>query len=212
MNKISTIQIIDSLAEITRHHDREIIEKSLLKTLDELTTGQEFRLYRVIETKPKIALALLAYSVNGVIETGGKHTKTHCISEHLNAGIEAAVLLGSLEQIQNKAGKITHFIYPAIDRDNEVFAILIQECKKTPDLDILRYAHGLLKVYANYLELIDNSQRDKLTQLLNRETLDKELISILIRNNEKTAGARSNTKKTHLAFGWALSTSIILKS
>lgn len=200
MNKISTIQIIDSLAEITRHHDREIIEKSLLKTLDELTTRQEFRLYRVIETKPKISLALLAYSVNGVIETGGKHTKTHCISEHLNAGIEAAVLLGSLEQIQNKTGKVTHYIYPAIDHDNEVFAILIQECKKTPDLDILRYTHGLLKVYANYLELIDNSQRDKLTQLLNRETLDKELIGILIRNNEKNRRRQIKREKNPLGF------------
>ncbi|WP_404360099.1 GGDEF domain-containing protein [Methylotuvimicrobium sp. KM1] len=200
MNKISTIQIIDSLAEMTRHHDREIIEKSLLKTLDELTTGQEFRLYRVIEAKPKIVLGMLAYSVNSVIDTAGKYAKTHCIPEHLNAGIEATVSLSSLEQVLDKDGRVTHYIYPAIDHNNDVFAVLIQECKKTPDLDILRYAHGLLKVYANYLELIDNNERDKLTQLLNRETLDKELISILIRNNEKNCRRRIKREKNPLGF------------
>ena len=184
MKKINSIQIIDSLAEITRHYDREIIEKSLLTTLTEMSVNQEFRLYKVIETKPNIALGLLAFSVNGVIGTAGIHTKKHFISEHLNSSIETAILSGCLEQVSDQNGKVTHFIYPASDRNNDIFAILIQECKESPDYDILRLVHGLLKVYSNYLELIETNQRDKLTQLLNRETLDREITRILIRNNE----------------------------
>jgi diguanylate cyclase (GGDEF)-like protein len=184
MKKANTIQIIDSLAEITRHYDREIIEKSLLKTLDEFAVKQEFRLYKVIERDPEISLGLLAFSVNGTIETAGLHIKKHVIPEHLSSTIATVIGLGSLEQVTDKYGKVTHFIYPAFDRNNDVFAILIQECKATADYDTPRFVHGLLKVYSNYLELIEHNQRDKLTQLLNRETLDKEITRILIRNNE----------------------------
>ena len=184
MKKINSVQIIDSLAEITRHYDREIIEKSLLKTLSELSVKQEFRLYKVIETEPNIALGLLAFSANGVIGGGGPHTKIHAIPKYLNNGIKAAVLRGGLEQVSDRDGRTTHFIYPAHDHNSDIFAILIQECKNVPDFDMLPLVHGLLKVYSNYLELIDHTQRDKLTQLLNRETLDKNLTSILIKNNE----------------------------
>lgn len=185
MKKVSTIQIIDSLAEITRHYDRDIIEKSLLKTLDELAVKQEFRLYKVIEKEPEIALGLLAFSVNGVIETGGMHTKRHALSPLLNDSIAEVIFHGHVEHVKDSQGTVTNLIYPAFDRNNDVFAILIQDCKESVDFDMPRFAHGLLKVYSNYLELIEQSQRDKLTQLLNRETLDKEITRILIKNNEK---------------------------
>lgn len=185
MKQVSTIQIIDSLAEITRHHDREIIEKSLLKTLDELAVKQQFHLYKVFEKQPEIALGLLAYSLDGIIESGSLHTKKHTLSPLLSNGIATVIFQGSIEQVKNQHGIITHFIYPAFDRNNEVFAVLIQTCKETVDYEMQRFVHGLLRVYSNYLELIDQSQRDKLTQLLNRETLDKEITRILINNNDK---------------------------
>lgn len=184
MKKISTIQIIDSLAEITRHYDREIIEKSLLKTLNDFAVKQEFRLYKVIEKEPVISLGLLAFSVNDIIETAGVHTKKHAIQDSLVNSIATVISHGNVEHITDINGRVTHFIYPAFDHNNEVFAILIQECKEIPDYDTPRFVHGLLKVYSNYLELIEHNQRDKLTQLLNRETLDKEITRILIRNNE----------------------------
>jgi two-component system, cell cycle response regulator len=200
MKKVSTIQIIDSLAEITRHNDREIIEKSLLKTLDELAVQQEFRLYKVIEKEPEIALGLLAFSVNGTIETGGFHTKKYIVPEYLNDSIATVIYQGCIEQIKNNEDDVTHYIYPAFDRKNDVFAILIQDCKETIDYDMPRFVHGLLKVYSNYLELIEQNQRDKLTQLLNRETLDKEITRILIRNNERPRRQSLKRERDPLGF------------
>ncbi|QPK63196.1 GGDEF domain-containing protein [Methylomonas sp. LL1] len=200
MKNISTLHIIDSLAEITRHYDPEIIEESLLKTLNELAVGQEFHLYKVISTKPVITVGLLAFSVNGVIKTTGTHAKQHVISEHLKNGIKAAVLSGGLEQVSDPSGKVTHLIYPALDHNNGAFAILIQECRESPDFDILRTAHGLLKVYSNYLELIEHYQRDKLTQLLNRETLDKEITRLLIKNNETNCRRLLRREKDPMGF------------
>ena len=185
MKNINTIQIVDSLAEITRHHDREIIEKSLLKTLSDLNNSQEFRLYKIIRTKPTITIGLLAFSINGSVEIARRHTKEHVIPNSLKKNIEAAIRLGNIEQVSNTEGKTTHYIYPAFDHNNEVFSILIQDCNENHNYNDLRLVHSLLKVYSNYLELIEYNKRDKLTQLLNRETLDNEITRLLINNNEK---------------------------
>lgn len=75
-----------------------------------------------------------------------------------------------------------YILYPAINKEGKVFALLIQGCEQLPSLDAPRYIHGLLKVYSNYLELIRQTQTDKLTGLLNRETLDKEITRALIKN------------------------------
>ena len=53
MQTINTIQWVDSLAEITRHRDRELIEKSLLKTFNEFEGSREFWVYKVIAIEPK---------------------------------------------------------------------------------------------------------------------------------------------------------------
>ncbi|MDX8398887.1 MAG: hypothetical protein R8K20_01405 [Gallionellaceae bacterium] len=39
----------------------------------------------------------------------------------------------------------------------------------TPSEDVL--VHGILQVFANYYELLDSSQRDQLTGLLNRYSI-----------------------------------------
>ena len=66
----STIRIIDSLAEITRHHDRHVVEKSLLKTIDDLLPGGKSRLYRVeVSVDGEIEVSLLAFSESGYLDS-----------------------------------------------------------------------------------------------------------------------------------------------
>ena len=52
------------------------------------------------------------------------------------------------------------------------------------NLEDQRLAHSFLRIYANYLRLLEKSRRDKLTGLLNRETLEQELIRVLILNSK----------------------------
>jgi len=97
--------------------------------------------------------------------------------------INKALLSSSTQILFSPGGDgLYHIVYPAMDKDNEAFAILIQSSVAL-DFENQRMIHGFLKVYSNYLELIDKTRRDKLTSLLNRETLDAEITRILIRNN-----------------------------
>jgi diguanylate cyclase (GGDEF)-like protein len=60
-----------------------------------------------------------------------------------------------------------------------VFAILIERTNEITN-DSQRLAHGFLRIYANYLQLLELNRRDKLTGLLNRETLEEEIARIII--------------------------------
>jgi len=182
MKAFNSVEFVDSLAEVTSHFDKEVIEKSLLKTLTDFTPSAEYRIYRVLpNSSDKTALALIAHvkdNANLSNETKEKH-----LHESFCDGINRAVETKSVQIINTATGnKNTHVIYPALNQSNESFAILIQSCDDV-DLEHQRLVHGLLKVYSNYLELIEKARRDKLTQLLNRETLDAEITRILIRNN-----------------------------
>ena len=184
MDKFNSIKFVDSLAEVTSHDDKEVIERSLLQTLTDYTPNSEYRIYRILPNAGnKTVLALMAYVKNNIIDSLGYEIKTKEFHEDFLNAINKALESKSIQIINSaeEKGKI-HVIYPATNKSNDNFAVLIQSCEEI-NFDHQRLVHSLLKVYSNYLELIDKARRDKLTKLLNRETLDAEITRILIRNN-----------------------------
>lgn len=176
----STVRIIDSLAEITRHHDRNIIEKSLLKTLSDLIAGST-RLYRVIQTEDNTDFSLLAFAENGLIDSLAKSEqipapKTDALEEVLDTGYMVSIPCAAVESSNDSP--VFDNIYPTFDGDDEIFAILIHRGER-PNASEERLVQGILKVYANYLILIEKTKRDKLTGLFNRESLNHELNKVL---------------------------------
>jgi len=189
MKKFNSVEFVDSLAEVTSHFDKEVIEKSLLKTLTDFTPSAEYRIYRVLpNTSDKTALALIAYAKDNIVDSLSNEIKEQYLHDSFFDAINLAVETKSVQIVtRTKSNEKTHIIYPALNQSNESFAILIQSCEEV-DFEHQRLVHGLLKVYSNYLELIEKARRDKLTQLLNRETLDAEVTRILIRNNTPESG------------------------
>lgn len=183
MKSFDSIQFVDGLAEITRHLDKDVIERSLLQTLCDFSPAAEYRIYRVLPNPSKTTLALVAYAKNNFVDTLGHEIKDAELPDVFFKAINRSIETQSV-QIINKShdSEKVHIIYPAIDKNSENIAILVQSSDEI-DSDNQRLVHGLLNVYSNYLELIDKASRDKLTQLLNRETLDAEITRILIRNN-----------------------------
>ncbi len=183
MKKISTVQIIDTLAEITRHHDRELLERSLASTLAELIPSQEFRLYRVEINDPKIEIALLTLVRQGMVitESNPEHTT---LSGQMSSAITKSVQSATIVQLEDERTGDQHLVYPVFDKENEIYGVLVQTAER-PSLEDQRFTHGLLRVYSNYLMLLEESQHDKLTRLLNRETLDREVTKVIIAHGKR---------------------------
>ncbi len=173
----ATIQVIDTLAEVTRHQDRELIERSLMKTLSEAVSCRELRLYRVVRMPPDIELLLVDQIVDmdGLPPPPAPDTSDCMLNGPISGAIVEAVESGEI---------VTHIdatpcvVYPIEDKKDGVQAVLVQFIERIR-FEEQRLTHGLLRIYTNYLTLIDESQRDKLTSLLNRETLDQTIARLM---------------------------------
>ncbi len=183
MKKIDSVHFVNALAELTSHNDREIIERSLLETLSEYHGAEEYWLYQVLTIQPELSLGLLAYAAGGRIVVS-EHAVKQQLPEQITQNVAEAILEAkvAVAQTAEPSGDI-FTIYPALDHNQEVFAILIERANEIV-YESQRLAHGFLRVYANYLRLLELNRRDKLTGLLNRETLEQEITRIIILNNE----------------------------
>ncbi len=183
-NKVCTVQIIDTLAEITKFQNRELLEQSLVKTLVEMVNSNEYRLYKVVVPPPEIELLLVSHVKSNddmVVEC----IHSHKISEGLTEGIANSVDSGEVITVEENEGNFSNVIYPIFDKQNDIFAVLVQFVE-SPHFEDQRIIYGLLKVYSNYMMLLDESQKDKLTGLLNRDTLNEKILDILVKRSRKT--------------------------
>jgi len=177
-NALSTITIVDSLAEITRYQDRELVERSLAITLSELFPADTFRLFQIVMAEDRIKAALIAYARDGVIVS--ELNETQCrLSESLLERVAEAIESRSVVETPDHRAGLTHLVYPLYDKQDKVYGVLLQLTAE-PGSRNQRLTYGLLRIYSNYLALLDDSHRDRLTNLLNRETLDLEITKRLI--------------------------------
>ncbi len=109
--------------------------------------------------------------------------------ENLTEGIAHSVDSGEVVTVEDNSQTMSNIIYPIFDKQNEIFAVLVQFTEE-PHFEDQRIIYGLLKVYSNYMMLLDESQKDKLTGLLNRETLNEKILEILVKRTRNR-----NTKK-----------------
>lgn len=201
----NSIRIIDNLAEITSYHDRHVLEKSLLKTLNEIFPSQDIRLFRVREHRGSHELSLLAFCVNSVIVSSQENPRLITESSALSEAIFRAINNADVELISNEEGK-WNVIYPAFDAHGAIFAVLLISTDLVPSNGDQRLIYGLLRVYSNYLVLIEKTQKDKLTGLYNRETLDDEITKILVRQaphfNEEMSSPNDSRRRVFAVKYW----------
>jgi len=179
LKQLPNIDFIEKLAESTRHFDQEEIKKSLLETLDMFSCDSDYQLYRVHINSSVTTLSLIAFEKNHIIETFRNGKKITVLVEYILPSIIKSINSHSIVTIpfQNNRGHF-HYIYPYYNKENDIFSVLIQDCKNV-DSENQRLIHNLFILYSNYLNLIEKVKRDKLTNLLNRETLDIEITRIL---------------------------------
>ncbi len=175
--RCTTIQVIDSIAEVTRYLDKELIEHSLLSTLGEFEPDQELRMYKVLSADPDLELTLAAAYRDGIIYRGCEGAR-HQIEDALAEAIAEVAETGELMSLHAPDDGKDVNIYPVFAQDGDLYSILVQV---SPPLvaDDQRLITGLLRIYSNYLSLLDLSQKDKLTSLLNRDRLQTNILQIL---------------------------------
>jgi len=192
MDSYNPVQLIDALTEITCHNSNEEIGRGLLKVLMGLNQSNEYWLYQVSTQSVEHSIDFLVGSSNSSSVISA-HASIQSLPLSVSEGVTRAVNEVNVQIIPADDLRQGIFvIYPAKNSKHNIFAVLVEKtCSSDPEGQQLVY--GLLRVYSNYLYLLDQLRRDKLTGLLNRETLETEISRILVLNQQNIPLAHLNT-------------------
>lgn len=168
---------LQSLAAMTGQRDRELLARTLVATLSELIEHSVITLYRLLGDE-----AILVAQES----TDIPHTHIAEASIIISDRIEfKSVIDSQCESITSLDARTIRVIIP-IHGKQEISALLIIITNAKFN-QILSLTRDMLTIYSNYLNLLDESETDTLTGLLNRRTFDNNLEKMLTENTDTEA-------------------------
>jgi diguanylate cyclase (GGDEF)-like protein len=169
--------LLEKLGKMTAIRDTQLLEQSLLRSLGLLLGVHSSSLYHVDETQ--VVMRALHHSCSVEIDGSGvEHTVDYMAEVHDDIHISDA--LHALFDNVRTAGRVCNRIvgdrlltaYPLLD-GNTLHGYFVCEHKPRQVTDAV--VLGILEIFSNYYSLLDTSQRDRLTGLLNRYSLEQNL-------------------------------------
>ena len=165
-------RLINSVGDLTFLRDREGLEITLASVLYELLGAGRLVLWRVAANPQGMRLRQRAALEGGNrVALSETHTPAHELPllesvPRLKACFDAKVPI----HLDRNSGRHIH-VFP-IASDREVIGLLEVEHIERLREDQERLVTGMLRVYRNHLSVLDYSEHDELTGLLNRKTFE----------------------------------------
>ncbi len=179
-DKASMESIIKHLVEITGHRDHDLLNISVISALCELTQAEQARVLDVVAIGGQLHLRSQISIKNGQVTVAEEHMSSPNLGEllahHPVLEIGIAQKLHVIENL-DVAGKGTVWLPIWMNDKVNVCLEIINPASYTKNT--IEVMNGILIVYRNFQNLLDYSERDSLTGLLNRKTFDDNFSKIL---------------------------------
>ncbi|MBP6367323.1 MAG: GGDEF domain-containing protein [Nitrosomonas sp.] len=184
-------RILQSVINMTEQRDVDSLEYGVVVTLAELLPLNSISLYKLVGDKPEDGIEeviCLFAGENGEIQARYKqNNEVNIVKENQYL---YSCLLDRKEVLYKNGNGQTHMISPLICDKKIIGAIEIasnKDLKKFKEL-----INGITRIYENYLYILNKSERDKLTGLLNRHSFDTKFSRLLqIQKDEKQSDSKS---------------------
>lgn len=171
-------RVLDSVARFTHHRDIDALDQSLTLSLAELTGARAVTLYKRAGESGMAPESLIrcaarasgGYSIEPLEPDDGVpllESMRRC----------AAQMHSRIERID---GDNCHMLVPIHGEGQPLGALLLESAQAPDALHLL--VDGFARIYANYIALLHESERDKLTGLYNRRTFERHLQRLLRRD------------------------------
>lgn len=171
-------KILASIAQITRQRDLDALELCLVATLVEFIPGCRISLYHLLSAtethKIREVISLDAGSGDPDID----FSSLFCAGEIMDTPDLVAQCIAQGDIVSRPDGDSRHaYVCPVRYKGNIVDVIAV--LGDVPSESDKRLIHGFIKIYENYLEVLDERERDTLTGLFNRRTFEGKLAKLL---------------------------------
>lgn len=166
--------VLQSVATITCQRDRDLLARSLVSTLNELINSNRITMFRILPSDKEMEAILVAE-----ICADPKYATTFPeTSIALNSRADFnSVISSRKEYVHHINAKTFLSVYPILGQHGVVGLLeMISDAHSDMDRHLIL---AFLKVYSNYLTILDESETDTLTGLLNRRTFDNNIEKII---------------------------------
>jgi diguanylate cyclase (GGDEF)-like protein len=172
--------LLDHARHITTHRQHELLDEAMIETLLSLVTDVEpqhcARLFRVHDDGHKRFCVLTAWTEAGKIHCDEIDYATDQVPEQMSKALSELSDVSAVREIE---GLQRHAVWLPIHHGKERLGCIELSMPTPLTPDQLHLIDGVRGLYANYLSLLNYSQIDTLTRLLNRKTFDESLARML---------------------------------
>ncbi|MDP2827916.1 MAG: GGDEF domain-containing protein [Sulfuricellaceae bacterium] len=185
-HKLSSASILDSLIAITRDSDRDAMFGSLVCTMREMFESDEVALYWVLPTSDGHEAWLVASDnpQQGLVITSQQAGTATPVPLSSNQAFAESFREQTCVSRPLPQGDHVKQVHP-ISAHGEVVGLLEIQGPALGEVES-RLIRGFLQIFRNYIQIIDESERDTLTGLLNRRTFDKNIGKVLLATRDET--------------------------
>lgn len=185
MSESAHPHLLQHIVELTSLREQHALQQCLIKTLQEFISAHEISLYDISSFAENSVLKLMVAVIAADQGNESHKPKRHAAIRTADEDADIKQCFITKKQVlstwENKVGsevklgvKITH---PVVTRHGLVgFLVVKSDTLQQKDQDTIV---SFLRIYHNYLELIDANERDTLTGLLNRSTFSAKMMRVL---------------------------------
>jgi diguanylate cyclase (GGDEF)-like protein len=168
--------LLDHLVEITGHRDHDLLDISVMTALLNMLGVHESRVLEIFQFREELFVRPRVW-INGT--TVSRVDDEHLTSDQTGEPIImypglVACIAQRKNRLEEQSADGKHTMWMPIWQNDKV-STCIEICNDTPfTTQMVHMVEGILSVYRNYQSLLDYSERDSLTGLLNRKTFDEK--------------------------------------
>jgi diguanylate cyclase (GGDEF)-like protein len=179
-------RLLASVAEFTHHRDIDALDHSMVLSLAELIAVNSVTLCKRGESPqhPVDSIVVCSRKPGGgfVIEA---LDPTREGGDPIDTLVCAMETLEAISDITDDGN--SRLVVP-IQREHAAIGALMLEAPESLD-DVRSMVEGFARIYCNYIALLNESERDKLTGLYNRRSFEQRLQRLLTLQRQKARGA-----------------------
>ncbi len=191
--------LLKHLIDITCQRDHGLLERSVVTALHQLVGASQVRVHEIFRSRDQLYIRPRAWLEGGQVLTADDVPGNECAG---NALAEFPELVAAISQrkewVELQRADGTHVLWIPDWLNDKVSTFLEIEDPKPYGEATLHMLEGILGVYRNYQSLLDYSERDSLTGLLNRKTFDEKFSRLLAHSRREPALAPDAERRNQI--------------
>lgn len=200
MRDFRTSELVESIVQITRQKNGDDLRVSLLKTIMEALDAERVSFFHKVRAPDSLQWLEDFQAVRSATSSTGYQLRLHVRAVvDLNESMLRSADTGTPTRTLDEDGRWL-YVHPIIDGTVTRELIVIQVPKPTENE--FRLTRAIVQLYQNYLNLVQDSERDTLTGLLNRRSLESTAARLL--HGDQHTNRRSDGVEKPLQFWLAV--------